>query len=82
MTFLNKNQKYNDINISQSLYIFLFILLTLFSGPLLPEIGILFVILFFFLIKNKIVFSSELKKIIFFFFSILFFNKYFKFIHR
>ena len=67
MTFLNKNQKYNDINISQSLYIFLFILLTLFSVPLLPEIGILFVILFFFLIKNKIVFSSELKKIIFFF---------------
>ena len=48
MIFQNKNQKFNDINISQSLYIFLFILLTLFSGPLLPEIGILFVILFFF----------------------------------
>ena len=67
MTFQNKNQKFNDINVGQSLYIFLFILLTLFSGPLLPEIGILFVIFFFFLIKKKIIFSSELKKIIFFF---------------
>ena len=67
MTFQNKNQKFNDINVGQSLYIFLFILLTLFSGPLLPEIVILFLIFFFFLIKKKIIFSSELKKIIFFF---------------
>ena len=53
MTFQNKYQKFNDINVGQSLYIFLFILLTLFSGPLLPEIGILFVIIFFFFNKKK-----------------------------
>lgn len=63
MITLNKK---NDLT-KYALYIFLFILISLPSGPLLPEIGILLIFFLFFKIKSDIKIDSDLKKIIFFF---------------
>lgn len=66
MIFQNKNSIYKKINICLS--IFIFILISLSTGPLLPEIGMFAFLFFFFNLKKEIVFNSQLKKIIFYFF--------------
>ena len=66
MIFQNKNLTYKKLNICLS--IFIIILISLSTGPLLPEIGMLAILFFFFILKKEIVFNSQLKKIIFYFF--------------
>ena len=74
MIFLNKKNETNDDLIKYALYFLLFLLISLSTGPLLPEIGVIFIFFIFLKIKKQIKFDDNLKKIIFFFFNILYNN--------
>lgn len=70
MTFLKANKiSYLNIEKDFGFYSFLFVIISLFTGPLLPEIGIILVIIYFFFNLKKINLKKNEKIVFFIFFG-------------